>query len=203
MMKNSEWGAVAYLSQSVYGKYGNSMYTQKNKEIYKNDSTLYTGRSGGYPPYDDSSFTKDGRCYYDNIEDRGSGKGACGAGASTTGNIYGVFDMVGGHAENVMGYYIGGNISDVGFAKKPNYKYIDSYENLVITKACDNTGCYGHALSETEKWYEDSIDSLCVSAPWMTRGSVIGLPYEIGIFRMAYYGGSGGSGYSFRPVLVS
>ena len=51
MIKNTEWGAVAYLSQSRYGKYGNSDYSGANKEIYKNDSSdRYTGRSSGVPP---------------------------------------------------------------------------------------------------------------------------------------------------------
>ena len=34
MMKNSEWGAVAYLSQSKYGKYGNLDYEGREKEVY-------------------------------------------------------------------------------------------------------------------------------------------------------------------------
>ena len=39
MMKNSEWGASAYLSHSKYGA---------NREIYINNSqSYYTGRSGG------------------------------------------------------------------------------------------------------------------------------------------------------------
>ena len=50
MMKNSEWGAVAYLSQSRYGKYGNSDYEGTQKEVYINNSSNYiTGRSGGNP----------------------------------------------------------------------------------------------------------------------------------------------------------
>ena len=50
MMKNSEWGAVAYLSQSKYGKYGNTDYNGVQKEIYiNNSSSFYTGRSGGNP----------------------------------------------------------------------------------------------------------------------------------------------------------
>ena len=35
MMKNMEWGAVAYLSHSKYGKYGNSMYEGSNKKYIK------------------------------------------------------------------------------------------------------------------------------------------------------------------------
>jgi hypothetical protein len=40
MLKNDEWGAVAYLSQSAYGKYGNSDYTGANKEIYVNNAFI-------------------------------------------------------------------------------------------------------------------------------------------------------------------
>ena len=39
MMKNSEWGAAAYLSHSKYGV---------NREVYTNNAESYfTGRSGG------------------------------------------------------------------------------------------------------------------------------------------------------------
>ena len=38
MMKNSEWGAVSYLSQSRYGKLGNTNFSGANKEIYQNKS---------------------------------------------------------------------------------------------------------------------------------------------------------------------
>ena len=38
MSKNSEWGAVAYLSKSIYGKQGNLNYIGSNKEIYQNKS---------------------------------------------------------------------------------------------------------------------------------------------------------------------
>ena len=38
MMKNSEWAVVAYLTQSKYGKLGNTNFTGSNKEIYHNKS---------------------------------------------------------------------------------------------------------------------------------------------------------------------
>ena len=38
MMKNSEWGAVIYLTQSIYGKYGNKSFKfEKIRKIYYND----------------------------------------------------------------------------------------------------------------------------------------------------------------------
>ncbi len=101
MLKNDEWGAVAYLSQSMYGKYGNSDYTGANKEVYINNSSDYiTGNSGGKPWGSSAS----GITYaYNNLTSLGEGQGQAGPSASTTGTIYGVYDMSGGAYEYVMG----------------------------------------------------------------------------------------------------
>ena len=94
MSKNSEWGAVAYLSQSRYGKYGNSDYEGVNKEIYQNKSSSYiTGSSNGTP----STESTNPQVSYDTPYS--------GYGASTTGTIYGIYDMSGGAWEYVMGNY--------------------------------------------------------------------------------------------------
>ena len=94
MSKNSEWGAVAYLSQSRYGKYGNSDYEGLNKEIYQNKSSSYiTGSSNGTP----STESTNPQVSYDTPYS--------GYGASTTGTIYGIYDMSGGSWEYVMGNY--------------------------------------------------------------------------------------------------
>ena len=55
MIKNSEWGAVAYLSQSKYGKYGNDSYEGANKEVYQNKSSSYTGNSNGTPSQNEAN----------------------------------------------------------------------------------------------------------------------------------------------------
>lgn len=177
MMKNSEWGAVAYLSQSIYGKYGNTLYTGANKEVYKNDSSdLYTGRSSG--TYLKDGYSANGTCYYNDITDRGDGRGSCGGGASTTGNITGVYDMSGGSFEYVMGYLTtasstwgaatGGNYA--GFTSAPDSKYYDSYTSTTATTACNGGICYGHALSETSGWYSDGAPFVSAKYPWFRRG---------------------------------
>ena len=94
MSKNSEWGAVAYLSQSRYGKYGNINYEGVDKEVFQNKSADFiTGSSNGTPGTDvvneQTSYSVD---YF-------------GTGASTTGTIYGIYDMSGGSYEYVMGNY--------------------------------------------------------------------------------------------------
>ena len=177
MAKNSEWGAVAYLSQSVYGKYGNTSYTGANKEVYKNDSSsYYTGRSSGTYPQGGSSTS--GTCLYNNITDRGSGTGSCGGGASTTGNITGIYDMAGGAGEYVMGYLTtasttwGATSSTnyAGFTSAPASKYYDAYTSTTATTACNGGICKGHALSETSGWYNDVANFVSAYNPWFYRG---------------------------------
>ena len=114
MMKNSEWGAAAYLSHSKYGV---------NREVYKNNSSYnYTGRSGGNysgstpinKTYTDQSateqcngygfYTWDGYLLNYNTNTKSSTRDLSKV-ASTTGNITGIYDMSGGAWEYVMGVF--------------------------------------------------------------------------------------------------
>ncbi len=118
MMKNSEWGAVAYLSHSKYGV---------NREVYINNSALYyTGRSGGNvggstainTVYTDQTstteynaygfYTWDGYLLEYNTQNKTTTHDISKV-ASTTGNITGVYDMFGGAYENVMGVFANSN----------------------------------------------------------------------------------------------
>ena len=47
MIKNTEWGAFTYLSQSKYGKYGNINYSGTNKEVAINNCSSYITGIGG------------------------------------------------------------------------------------------------------------------------------------------------------------
>ena len=110
MMKNSEWGVVAYL---VYSKFG------ANQEIFLNNSLVsglgisYTGRSSGFALGDGGEYTELFNRYgtYTWIGQEVSSDGIIGdviysklgTNASTTGNITGIYDMAGGNIEYVMG----------------------------------------------------------------------------------------------------
>ncbi len=193
MMKNSEWGAVAYLSQSKYGKYGNSAYSGNDKEVYKNNNQYYlTGCSGGAPSTGSASS-----CAY-TYE-----KAPEGTGASTTGTIYGVYGMSGGALDVVMGVYNSTKGSS-GFSSLPASKYYDNYTSTTATSACNSGICYGHALSETSGWYGDRYDFFVTSRnPWLSRGGSYNDSSHAGIFY--FCGGTGGAtydGYSFRVVLL-
>src|SRR5574344_1031600 len=196
MSKNDEWGAVAYLSQSTYGKYGNTSYTGANKEVYVNNAvdssyTYYTtGRSNGtYAGGTGSGTVQYGTYEYNNCPASAYTHTTCtetvrntnatlGTGASTTGNIYGVYDMSGGAWEYVMANYAG-TISTSGFSSMPSQKYWNKYTSTTLASACNGSPCYGQAITETGtgsnngnyQWYNDGMFFVESSIPWAIRGS--------------------------------
>ncbi|MCI8394550.1 MAG: hypothetical protein HFH86_03605 [Bacilli bacterium] len=89
MMKNTEWGAIAYLSHSQYGI---------GKQIRVNN-TYFTGNVSKYEP-DDDPFTND---MYENNESvlYNTDIGYLG---STTGNISGIYGMSGGAGDVMMAF---------------------------------------------------------------------------------------------------
>ena len=219
MMKNSEWGAVAYLSHSRYGA---------NREIYINNSSgYYTGRSGGnvggstaintvYTSQTSTSqyntygfYTWDGYLLEYNTNTKSSTHDISKV-SSTTGNITGVYDMSGGAWEYVMGYYSpagstwGATSSSnyAGFSSQPNSKYYDDYTATNSLTACNGGICYGHGLSEVSDWYDDRAAFVLASNPWFVRGGgYIGDSSE-GTFSFLNNSGSAGIGRAARSVLV-
>ena len=198
MMKNTEWGAVAYLSRSQYGKnsavYNNPYWNNKdyNGTIYYSPITGLCGNAQSYSTtkYNDSNVYK-----YNTTE---------GKNASTTGNVYGVYDMAGGAWEYVAAvlstkkssgsYYNFTNIDT---------KYYESYD------AYDNSK-YGDAVYETSMnsegatgWDNDYSHFVVGSNPVFERGGRASDGSDAGVFAFdGFYGGV--SAYdSFRPCLVS
>ena len=215
MLKNSEWGAVAYLSHSKYGA---------NREVYINNSSgLYTGRSGGNVPgstpingtytnqtsptqYNSYGFyTWDGYLLNYNTNTRSSTRDLNKV-ASTTGNIYGVYDMSGGAYEYVMGNY-NNTIGNSGFTTLPDNKYYDVYSSDVFTGTsttninfCTLATCGGHALNETAGWYSDSSRFVYSSSAWFRRGGYYNSSAS-GIFYFYYHSGTNFTSFSFRTCL--
>ena len=193
MMKNSEWGAVAYLSQSKYGKLGNENFSGTNKEIYQNKSDQYiTGCSYGSPSNGNTNY---GCQYQYDISINGTG-------ASTTGTIYGIYDMSEGAWEYVMGNY-NDMVASSGFVLMPESKYYDKYisDNIII--ACNGSLCISHGLSETAGWYNDAKLMVSKEYPWLLRGGSYFANYEAGIFDFHISGNNGGlyANGSFRLVM--
>ncbi len=215
-IKNTEWALISYLTQSKYGKYGNPLYSGANKEIYMNNyEGFVTGCSSGLP-----STTGASACgnQYDVMIDRGGGKGYAGAGASSTGNITGIYDLNGSAWDYMMGVlnkrsgyttaynsgYDGLLADDKNFTGRPwpAEKYYDVYTSSDPLTACNGVPCKGHALNETAGWYSDSAGMVTENGPWIIRSAPYNLESVTGVFMYSGYYGHVHVQVSFRQVLT-
>ncbi len=200
MMKNIEWGAVAYLTQSTYGINGNIGINN-----YYNSGTYRTG-CGSAPGSSPSTTCNT----YDTT----------GMLASTTGNIYGIYDMSGGAFEYVAGYI--NNLYADGYGASlvsDNAKYKDIYTPSTADTEEDWDNAYidnyalainhkGDAVYETSyaiddtNWYGDYAYMPSVGAPWFVRGGCYDGGSDAGVFDFNGDYGSDDDNGSFRPVVL-
>ena len=221
MMKNIEWGAVAYLKQSKYGlgnidmgmnnyyycdKYGDAYVSYDKASVYCESPVYHKTGCGDKANREETSFCN---AYYT----------VRGRMASTTGNITGVYDMSGGTDEYVMGVIQDNDttkrspmsgystIDNSGYIGKAGESYIDSgntlaFPNLKYYDLYANGSHLGDATGETAGWYKDYVYFVSSDRPWFYRGlNTFNYRQSTGIFAFgAYYGGA--SDYStFRSVL--
>ena len=174
MLKNSEWGAIAYLSHSQYGK-GNVEIT------INNNSNFITGAGNGTTYFSPVTGT------YTHPQ-------------STTGNITGVFDISGGAHEYVMGNYDKYNRN---FETLPEEKYYDIYStSTTSTASCTLAECGGHALHETSGWYSDYNSFVYYAYPWFARGGRFDAGSTAGAFNLDRGDGGANAYYGFRSVAI-
>ena len=176
MLKNIEWGAVAYLSHSRYGINkelninNNSNYKAGYSALKSTNQQTYPGTSGDGQTYNSAYNTEGGYL------------------ASTSGNISGVYDMSGGAWEYVSSY-ITGKLGSSGFSATTlaNYdsKYFDvynassaisTYQYRILGDATGEMGPFKSYLDGDNtsrwhsSWYSDRSDFVDSSYPWFVRG---------------------------------
>ena len=204
MIKNSEWGAVAYLTYSKYGR-------NKQDITINNSSTYITGNAGNTVGASDAPGITNA---YD------TEKGVL---ASTTGNIYGVYDMSGGAFEYTANMipveheYIteyGGEIANI----KNSNKYFTMYpiggstnEIVGITESYSSwSSIYGDAIWEVSNktdgincWNSDDTDSDSIyDEMFFIRGGLYRLENSAGIFAYGDIGGCDAGDSTSRIVLI-
>ena len=181
MLKNSEWGAVAYLTHSKYGR--------NRTEIAINNSRDYiTGTSGGTANASSSDTTYE----YNDMTN--------GILASSTGNAYGIYDLSGGAWEYVASYYKDGNFSyaNSSFTTGTSDEYSTAYDGTDV----DTDYKIGDATKETKGWNGDLTSFVVSNNPFFARGGCNGDASDTGVFN--FVSGSGGNGISngFRVCLA-
>ena len=253
MMKDSEWGAVAYLSQSKYG-------LGKENNIYINNITLNgggqkrtssTGKTGAESVYAMTGLTTGSSDNTQSVVEKEKIEETInqinnvskniattnnsiytweqqkGIGASSTGTIYGIYDLSGGLWERTAAYVAnnhdnlniyGASLTDSKKAVKGT-KYTMVYENgqestSVIDDASKknyekNKSVLGNAIGETStegtgstSWYGDYSYFVGLYSPFSIRGGAWGHGAGAGLFCFGRVNGFSGYNSGFRAVLV-
>ena len=141
-------------------------------------------------------------------------EGKNGPSASTTHNIYGVYDMSGGANEYTMANIVNTDgttmipsSSDYTTSTYPDSKYYDkySYSTSYISRKRSKLGDGIKEVykSSVNSWYGDYSCLAGSYGPWFSRGGYFDLSSNAGVFRSA----DGGSGFSesydsSRPVIT-
>ena len=199
MLKNSEWGAVAYLSASRYGAGVNEVQINGNHANGPDDNGDFSRGVTGCGPQannDENDYSTVGTIGTNTAcgsADKAY-NGTLGQYASTTNNVYGVYDMSGGAWEYVMGSYTSSapQSSTSYFANAARPPYVDLYPNNTFTNndnatnnnQCTWATCGGHALHEVKStqlattsnghsagWDGDYANFVYFNCPWFVRGS--------------------------------
>lgn len=230
LMKNSEWGAIAYLSQSKYGLNGTNIYIN-NVTIENSKQSVYavTGCS--------ATSSADAEAIGTTIEKLNSRTETNayvwtqknGTKASSTETIYGIYDLSGGTLERTAGLVTNnnGNLTNYGSSLLNNgrnnstsTKYVTVYpsndsgitdydtaskENYKVNKKI-----YGDAIRETSTegvgqnlWYSDYSYFVGSYAPFFIRGGYFWERSGAGLFCFDRENGNSNYGSGFRAVLVA
>ena len=160
LMKNSEWGAVAYLSKSKYGLEGeditpnnvnllsgNKQRTDKNGRVGVDSVYTVTGCTTAQTTGDTKVTTME---VINNTERNESNDGVytwnqkTGTKASCTGTIYGIYDLSGGFWEYTSAYIANGTENLKEYGESISYN-----NNVLKTTSTKYTTVYLHDVSDT------------------------------------------------------
>ena len=227
MMKNTEWGAVAYLQHSMYGS--------TTSVRLNNNSDSITGYQANEEPTCSIANGDCFECCNDNTCNIAYPNSVL---ASTTNNITGIFDMVGNSREVMMSFNLNENgevlVGDVtgrlsGFngitgtgtiinnlVELPEKKYYDLYKNETTSF---NTTFFrrilGDATAEIGPFYNVSgsyvisswynailVQFFSIHYPMITRGEYYASGDNASIFSSLGGVGNENGNHSFRIILM-
>jgi len=231
LIKNSEWGAVAYLSQSKYGLNG--------ANIYINNANLNNTAKSVYAVTGCAGATEDASAVATTITELNNRTTSgvyvwtqkSGTKASTTGTIYGIYDMSGGAWERSAGLVNNGNanlstygqsmLNALNNGKSSKYVTVYPYDSSVDKDGANidtasaanwkaNTKIYGDGIRETStagtektSWYGNFSYITAVYGPLNVRGGHYWDADGAGLFCFSRTAGNSAYFNGFRSVLVA
>ena len=176
MLKNTEWGAVAYLSHSAYGT---------GKKININNASDYKTGYSAVPGLELNKLPIDyGQSTDETITQPWNNP--IGYLASTTGNISVVYDISGGCYENLAAYRPNSVETGSGFSEADFITYAKyfnfynestekSYNKRILGDATGEMGPFysftdSDGRSRVHQWHGELGDFVYTNLPWFSRG---------------------------------
>ncbi len=229
LMKNSEWGAIAYLSQSKYGLNGTNIYIN-NVTLNNSTKSVYavTGCSSASSADADAIETTIEKLNARTETNAYVWTQKNGTKASSTGTIYGIYDLSGGAWDRTAGLVVNGNgnlnygssLLNNGKIDSTSTKYVTVYpsndskiENVNTASSKNyeiNTQIYGDAIRETStagigqnSWYSDYSNFVGYYSPFFVRGGALWNGSDAGLFYFNRHAGASDYRAGFRSVLVA
>ena len=230
LIKNSEWGAISYLSQSKYGLNGTNIYINN---ITLNNSTPSVYEVTGCS----ATSSADAEAIGTTIEKLNARTETNayvwtqknGTKASSTGTIYGIYDLSGGTWERTAGLVAndndnltnyGSSLLNNGKNNSTSTKYVTVYPSndsgITDYDAASkknyevNTKIYGDAIRETStegvgqnSWYSDYSYFVGYDTPFFVRGGGLWYRSDAGLFCFTRTDGNSLYSDGFRAVLVA
>ena len=176
MLKNSEWGAVAYLTESKYGRNG--------EEVTQNTDNSYKTASGNFIDSENQKQSSTGNetGIYD-LSGGASERVAAYYSRSTSSNLT-------NNGSSLVNDYANENAK----------KYVTAYTGTSASSAYK----VGDATYETIGWHSDGAFFVNSDGPFFYRGgSINSVASRTGVFYSDYNsGGARGSNISFRMCLA-
>ena len=216
LMKNSEWGAVLYLSQSKYGLDGTEIVINS---VYLNNTTKSIYAVTGC-----ASSTADASAVSTTIGALNNRTQSSvyvwtqknGTAASSTGTIYGIYDMSGGTWERTAGLVNNGNsnsttygsqvIADLNNGKSTRYITVYPHDSSKDSTSITNTDANLNTASQANyvkntKIYGDGIRETSTAgtgkSSWYSDYSLFAGLYNPFFVRGGYYSDTSGAGLFF------
>ena len=190
LQKNSEWGAVAYLTQSSYGRNGAEV-TVNARNL--NNTIKVPGTNTNANVYAVTSYGP-------------NNGGANNVLASSTGDMTGVFDLSGCVWERTAGFYEGGQASTPAFhtgmanTLTRSGQYVTTYS--ANNKKGDATNEVSTGSTGSTGWNGDYSNFVTAGSPVFIRGGNCNSGDLAGVF--TFISGNGGpyDDYGFRVCLA-
>ena len=220
MITNMEWGAVSYLTNSKYGRCTNGSCVSVSRNGYgtttttSNRKTVIADAMTGCGPISSGNTGYSTTCNAYNT--------VLGQTASTTGNIYGVYDMNGGAVEYTMSNISNSSTEfsfnmDRGDNGNVHYtynadtaKYVTAYANISnnysyyyrASRLGDAMGEVSKTTSTSTGWYTSTFPTSSSYGSYFARGGALFDWTYANIFDASVKDGSNDDSYSTRAILA-